>query len=76
MEIMKCLHKIAKRAYDNKKKNKLMIGISSLEKEIKYNPYLRCDDDYYKKYTNEKRGEKVLEMLRAIRNSFDTWNKV
>lgn len=70
------LHKIAKRAYDNQKKNKLMVGISSLEEEIKYNPYLRCDDDYYKKYTNEKRGEKVLEMLRAIRNSFDTWNKV
>lgn len=70
------LHKIAARAYEKQKKNKLMVGISTLQEEIQYNPFLRCDNEFYKKYTNQRKGEKVLEMLRTIKTSFDNWNKI
>jgi hypothetical protein len=50
------------------------VGISTLNDELQYNPFCRCDCSYYKKYTNSSKGEDVLKMLRAIRSSFDNWN--
>lgn len=68
------LYKIAQRAMDKHNQKKLLVGISTLNDELQYNPFCRCDCSYYKKYTNSSKGEDVLKMLRAIRSSFDNWN--
>ena len=64
------LLKMIKIANDKKIQNKLAVGISTLKEEMKYNPFLLCDSQYYKDYTKQEKGEDVFRSLLAIKETF------
>ena len=43
---------------------------SRLVEERLYNPFMRCNDKYYKDLTNEDRPEKVFKKLRILKDNF------